>query len=57
MKKGFTLMELLAVIVILAVVALIATTSIIQIIDRAEKGALEDSAYGIIEAGNLTCII
>ncbi len=46
-------MELLAVIVILAVVALIATTSIIQIIDRAEKGALEDSAYGIIEAGSV----
>ena len=52
-EKGFTLIELLAVIVILAVVALIATTSIIQIIDRAEKGALEDSAYGIIEAGSV----
>ena len=52
MKKGFTLIELLAVIVILAVIALIATASIISIIDRAEKGALEDSAYGIIEAGN-----
>ena len=52
-KKGFTLIELLAVIVILAVIALIATGSIIQIIDRAEKGALEDSAYGIIEAGNV----
>lgn len=53
MKKGFTLIELLAVIVILAVVALIATGSIIQMVDRAEKGALEDSAYGIIEAGNV----
>ncbi len=52
-KKGFTLIELLAVIVILAVIALIATASIIQIIDRAEKGALEDSAYGIIEAGKV----
>ena len=52
-KKGFTLIELLAVIVILAVIALIATGSIIQIIDRAEKGALEDSAYGIIEAGKV----
>ncbi len=52
-KNGFTLIELLAVIVILAVIALIATGSIIQIIDRAEKGALEDSAYGIIEAGNV----
>ncbi len=51
-KKGFTLIELLAVIVILAVIALIATASIISIINRAEKGALEDSAYGIIEAGN-----
>ena len=52
-KKGFTLIELLAVIVILAVIALIATASIISIINRAEKGALEDSAYGIIEAGNV----
>ena len=55
--NGFTLIELLAVIVILAVIALIATASIISIINRAEKGALEDSAYGIIEAGNLVCII
>ena len=52
-KTGFTLIELLAVIVILAVIALIATASIISIINRAEKGALEDSAYGIIEAGNV----
>ncbi len=52
-KNGFTLIELLAVIVILAVIALIATASIISIINRAEKGALEDSAYGIIEAGNV----
>ena len=52
-RTGFTLIELLAVIVILAVIALIATASIIQIIDRSERGALEDSAYGIIEAGNV----
>ncbi len=52
-KTGFTLIELLAVIVILAVIALIATASTISIINRAEKGALEDSAYGIIEAGNV----
>ncbi len=52
-KKGFTLIELLAVIIILAVIALIATASIIQIIDRAAKKTLEDSAYVIIEAGSV----
>lgn len=52
-KKGFTLIELLAVIVILAIIALIATPIILNVIDKAEKGALKDSAYGIIESGQL----
>lgn len=50
---GFTLVELLAVIVILAVIALIATPMILRLIDEAQQDALKDSAYGIIEAGNL----
>ncbi|MDD3453569.1 MAG: type II secretion system protein [Bacilli bacterium] len=53
MKKGFTLIELLAVIVILALIALIAVPLILGIIDKAKKGALEDSAYGLIEAANI----
>jgi len=53
MKKGFTLIELLAVIVILAVIALISTPIIIGLIDDARKEAFKNSAYGIIDAGEI----
>lgn len=49
-KNGFTLIELLAVIVILAIIALISTPIVIGIIEKARMGALEDSAYGIVDA-------
>lgn len=52
-KKGFTLLELLAVIVILAIIALITIPQIIGVIDKSKKSAFIDSAYGIIEAGKL----
>jgi len=52
-KKGFTLIELLAVIVVLAIIALIATPMIMNVIDKAKKGALEDSAYGLIDSANI----
>lgn len=38
-KKGFTLIELLAVIIILAIIALIATPIVMNVINRAQKGA------------------
>ena len=37
-KKGFTLVELLAVIVILAIIALITTPLILNVIENAKKG-------------------
>ena len=49
-KKGFTLVELLAVIVILAIIAVIATPMILNVIDNAKKGAAESSAYGYVDA-------
>ena len=49
-KKGFTLVELLAVIVILAIIALIATPMILNVIDNAKKGAAEASANGYTDA-------
>ena len=52
-KKGFTLVELLAVIVILAVIALISTPMIINVIEGSKKGALKDSAYGLLEAADI----
>ena len=49
-KKGFTLVELLAVIVILAIIALIATPVILNVIEKSKKGAAKNSAQGYIEA-------
>ena len=49
-KKGFTLVELLAVIVILAVIALIATPQILRLINGAREDAAKDSMYGYIKA-------
>ena len=56
-NNGFTLIELLAVIVILAVIALIATPLVLNIIERAEKGAFKDSVYGIMEAAEFQVIL
>ena len=53
-KNGFTLIELLGVIVILAIVALIITPVILNIVDETKKKAFENSAYGIIKAGEVT---
>ena len=52
-NRGFTLIELLAVIVILAIIALIAVPVIMNIISKANKSAFKDTAYGIINAGEL----
>ena len=52
-KKGFTLVELLAVIVVLAIIALIAVPTILGVIDKAKRGAFKASVMGIIESGEL----
>ena len=52
-KKGFSLIELLAVIIILAVIALIAVPVVKSIMNKANKNAFKDTAYGIISAGEL----
>ena len=51
--KGFTLIELLAVIVILAIIALIATPIVLNLINKARKGAAVDTAYGVKKAAEL----
>ncbi len=56
-KKGFTLIELLAVIVILAVIALIATPIILNLIEKARKGAAESSVYAYIEAAEKAAVV
>lgn len=52
-RTGFTLVELLAVIVIMAIIALIAVPTIVNILTKARKGAFEASVYGVVEALNL----
>jgi len=53
MKKGFTLLELLSVIIILAVITLIAVPVISGITTKVRLNALKSSAYGLLEASNL----
>ena len=50
-KKGFTLVELLAVIVILAVVILIAVTAVVPRMNKARENAFVDEALVYIRAG------
>ena len=45
-KNAFTLIELLAIIVILAIIAVITAPIILNIIENSRKGASIDSAYG-----------
>ena len=52
MKKGFTLVELLAVIVILAVISIITVPIIGNVIEDSKKKALENSVRGLVEAAN-----
>ena len=55
-KKGFTLVELLVVVVILAIVAAIAMRSITGIIKNNRIDSFASSVNAAIEAAELTCI-
>jgi len=55
-KDGFTLVELLAVVVILAVVALIATPIILNVINDAKKSSIKQSAIGYVDAVEKTIL-
>jgi len=49
-KKGFTLVELLAVIVILAIILVIAVPKILTVIDDTRKESMKSSALMIIDS-------
>lgn len=55
-NKGFTLVELLAVIVILAVIALIATPVVLSMIESSRKGAAESSMLSYVDATEKTIV-
>lgn len=50
-EKGYTLVELLAVVVILGIIALIATLAIGGLLERAKKDALVANAIALKDAG------
>ncbi len=56
MKKGFTLVEILAVIVALALVLLIAMPIVLNVMSDAKKGTFETSAYGLAKTARNECM-
>lgn len=51
-KKAFTLIELVAVIVIIGIIALITVPFIANIVQNSRRDGFVDSAYSIIDAAN-----
>ena len=49
-NKGFTLVELLAVITIIAIIAVITTPLILNVIQTSKENAFKDSAHGLVVA-------
>lgn len=49
-RKGYTLIEVLAVIVLLTVIATITVTIVIKLINDAKEKAFKDSVYAAIES-------
>jgi type IV pilus assembly protein PilA len=49
-EKGFTLTELLAVMVILAILAIISTPKVVTVLEQSKKSAAVNSAYTYINA-------
>jgi len=56
MKKGFTLVELLAVIVILAIIALIATPIVLNIIEESKENSILQSAEFYLDAVEISIV-
>ena len=53
MKKGFTLVELLAIIIILSIIAVIATPIVLNVIDEAKKTTAKNNAEAYLNAVTL----
>ena len=49
-NKGFTLVELLAVIVVLGIVLTIAVPGVTKLINKSKKNSFESSAQGLIQS-------
>ena len=53
MKKGFTLLELLGVIILLAVISLIATPVVLNVVEDAKISADKSTVYALLDAARL----
>lgn len=51
-KKGFTLIEVLAIIVIIAIIGVITVPIILNLIEDSRRGSVKDSTYGYIDSVN-----
>lgn len=49
-KKGFTIIELLAVIAIIAILAVVTVPTVLDVITKSRKGTAQNSAYGLLNA-------
>lgn len=56
-KNGFTLLELLAVIVILAIIAFISVPIILNVVEKSQKEAFRDSVYHIMKGVKLDAVV
>ena len=52
-KKGFTLIELIAVVVIMSIIAIIATPNIINMIDKGKKESIHNKRKRIYIKSNI----
>lgn len=49
-NQGFTLLELLAVMIVLGLIALIAVPMIMNVVETSKRGTIKNSASGIVDA-------
>jgi prepilin-type N-terminal cleavage/methylation domain-containing protein len=49
-EKGFTLVELLAVVIIISFIALLVTPIVTKVINNAKKDSFKTAAYGLKKA-------
>lgn len=55
-KKGFTLVELLAVIIILAIISVIATPLVLNLVENQKKNTFKESIYGILRSSKISLV-
>lgn len=52
-KKGFTILELLSVVIVLAILSLVTTSVVTVVIENADKESAKDSAHGYVKTLNM----